>query len=63
MSDFKVRGWQLAGMFDDFAQCPYCGQKEHPLMEAINWTYCPYCGEQVLEDVKENENNDIGGMD
>lgn len=40
-------GWLLAGMFDDFAKCPHCGQHEHSLFEATNWTFCPYCGERI----------------
>lgn len=42
-----INGWLMAGIFDDFAKCPYCGQSNYPLSAVMEWKFCPYCGEKI----------------
>lgn len=38
----KTDRWIIAGAFDDFYQCPECGNM-WPIFSTIEWTCCPVC--------------------
>ncbi len=53
----KSGRWIIAGAFDDFYQCPECGNM-WPMLSTIEWAYCPVCGCRILsvpEPPKEEE--------
>ena len=39
----KTGQWIVAGAFDDFYQCPECGNM-WPIFSTIEWAFCPVCG-------------------
>ena len=52
-----AKEWKVAGIFDDFSQCPECGNM-WPMLSTIEWAYCPVCGCRILsvpEPPKEEE--------
>lgn len=42
-----AKEWKVAGAFDDFSQCPECGNM-WPMLSIIEWAYCPVCGCRIL---------------
>lgn len=38
--------WKVAGAFDDFSQCPECGNM-WPMLSTVEWAYCPVCGAKM----------------
>lgn len=38
----KTGRWKIAGAFDDFYQCPECGEM-WPIFRTIEWKCCPIC--------------------
>lgn len=42
-----AKEWKVAGTFDDFSQCPECGNM-WTMLSTIEWAYCPVCGCRIL---------------
>lgn len=43
----KTGRWKIAGAFDDFCQCPECGNM-WPIFSTIEWAFCPVCGCRMM---------------
>ena len=57
----KTGRWKIAGAFDDFFQCPECGNM-WPIFSAIEWAFCPVCGcgmMTAIEPLKKGEDGDV----
>lgn len=54
-----AKEWKIAGVFDDFSQCPECGNM-WPIFSTIEWAYCPVCGCRILSVPKLPKGEDDG---
>lgn len=43
----KSGRWIIAGAFDDFYQCPECGEM-WPIFSTIEWKCCPICECKII---------------
>lgn len=43
----KSGRWIIAGAFDDFYQCPECGEM-WPIFSTIKWNCCPICECKII---------------
>lgn len=46
--------WKVAGAFDDFSQCPECGNM-WPMLSTVEWAYCPVCGAKMDKEADDGE--------
>lgn len=52
----KSGRWIIAGAFDDFYQCPECGEM-WPIFSAIEWKCCPICECKIITNRPKGEDN------
>lgn len=54
----KTGRWIIAGAFDDFYQCPECGEM-WPIFSTIEWKCCPICECKIITNRPKGEGNEI----
>lgn len=52
----KSGRWIIAGAFDDFYQCPECGEM-WPIFSTIEWKCCPICECKIITNRPKGEEN------
>lgn len=52
----KSGRWIIAGAFDDFYQCPECGEM-WPIFSTIEWKCCPICECKIITNRPKGEDN------
>lgn len=52
----KSGRWIIAGAFDDFYQCPECGEM-WPIFSTIEWKCCPICECKIITNRPKGENH------
>lgn len=52
----KSGRWIIAGAFDDFYQCPECGNM-WPIFSTIEWKCCPICECKIITNRPKGEDN------
>lgn len=52
----KSGRWIIAGVFDDFYQCPGCGEM-WPIFSTIEWKCCPICECKIITNRPKGEDN------
>lgn len=53
----KTGRWIIAGAFDDFYQCPGCGEM-WPIFSTIEWKCCPICECRIITNRPKGENHE-----
>ena len=52
----KSGRWIIAGAFDDFYQCPECGEM-WPIFSTIEWKCCPICECKIITNRPKGEDD------
>lgn len=52
----KSGRWKIAGAFDDFYQCPECGEM-WPIFSTIEWKCCPICECKIITNRPKGEDD------
>lgn len=52
----KTGRWIIAGAFDDFYQCPECGNM-WPIFSTIEWKCCPICECKIITNRPKGEDD------
>lgn len=52
----KSGRWKIAGAFDDFYQCPGCGEM-WPIFSTIEWKCCPICECKIITNRPKGEDD------
>lgn len=52
----KTGRWIIAGAFDDFYQCPECGEM-WPIFSTIEWKCCPICECKIITNRPKGEDD------
>lgn len=52
----KLGRWIIAGAFDDFYQCPECGEM-WPIFSTIEWKCCPICECKIITNRPKGEDD------
>jgi hypothetical protein len=52
----KSGRWIIAGAFDDFYQCPECGEM-WPIFSTIEWKCCPICECRIITNWPKGEDD------
>lgn len=53
----KSGRWIIAGAFDDFYQCPECGEM-WPIFSTIEWKCCPICECKIITNRPKGEDDE-----
>lgn len=53
----KSGRWIIAGAFDDFYQCPECGEM-WPIFSTIEWKCCPICECKIITNRPKGETDE-----